>query len=239
MTPRQAIPKSWTDHLTLEGHIGIGFDQATSEGKTSNPAAIAVFQHRPPLYVGRLVVRWKSADERVSREIIDLIIGDITAAGRRVRRTCIDASNEVFHAQAVRNDLRGRCPVELVKGGESIEWRGLKYNYKTLLGNLYVSAFEDNFITLPEAIWLHDDHRLVKNDRGSYTADVAPDGSHADTFDAGKLALWALEAGRGPVTADPLRVGEGTEPGGGRPENPHAPGGLFSRFRRRAGILNT
>lgn len=195
MTPRAAIPRDWTDCLA-GGPIGLGMDVGTTEQGTSNPSALAVMQHTPPLYVVRLLLCWKTSDEAVSREIVQTIVSDLERSERRPRRLCIDASNEVFFAQSIRSDLAGRVPVVLVKSGEKVTWRGLDYIYKTLLGNLYVSLFEDNLIALPPAQWISDDHRLVKREKGGFVAETGERGEHGDTFDACKLAYWALESGR-------------------------------------------
>lgn len=199
---RSAIPQSWTDHLG-SGRIGVGLDLATTEKETSNPSSITVMERTTPGYTQRLVASWKTADEEVTQGIFLMLIHDIIAAGKKnqLRRACIDGTNERFFAQTLRRLAAGILPVEVVISSEKTRWRGEEFNFKTLLGNLYVSAFEDNLMAMPAGKWLRDDHRLVFRDKGGFVAKIGPNGEHGDTFDSGKLALWALESGGGPVQA--------------------------------------
>jgi len=206
MIPSDAIPDTWARAMTT-GVVTIGLDTATTEGKKSNPSAICVMEKLPGLYVQRLSLRWKTASEEVSRQVIDLVVSQTLARSRNLRALCIDASNEVFFAQSVRAMLRGRVQAHLIKGGEAIDWKGARYNFKTLLGSLYVNAFEDGFMALARAEWLLEDHRLVVREAGSFRAPVGEDGAHADTFDAGRLALWGHERKGGPMTATAVPVG--------------------------------
>lgn len=193
MTPRAAIPLEWTSYLGT-GKLGIGHDIATTTKGTSNWSSLAVIEHLAPLYIIRLMMRWRTAASSDNIEILDAVVSDIEASGRRPRRLCVDSSNEKYHADRIKGYFAGRVPVELVAGGEAIDWRGARYNYKTLLGDLYSNAFEDNLIAMPGGIWILDDHRLVGKDGGRYVTEVGKDGGHGDTFDGGKLALWAITA---------------------------------------------
>jgi len=214
MIASDAIPDTWSRALTT-GVVTIGLDTATTEGKKSNPSAICVMEKLPGLYVQRLSLRWKTSSEEVSRQVIALIVSHTLARSRNLRAMCIDASNETFFAQSVRAMLRGRVQAHLIKSGESIDWKGARYNFKTLLGSLYVNAFEDGFMAMPRAEWLLEDHRLVVREAGSFRAPVGEDGAHADTFDAGRLALWGHERKGGPMIAAAAAVGNGGGNGGG------------------------
>jgi hypothetical protein len=194
MTPRDAIPQSWTDHVG-RGTIAIGHDIATTTKEGSNWSAVTVTQHSSPLYVERLDIRWRTENPEVNLGILDVIVSDLEALGLRPRRLCVDATNEKYHAQRTRSYFAGRVPVELVVASEKVEWRGESYIYATLLGNLYVAAYEDNVIATPggqENKWLFTDRRLVKKVKGKFEADTGKDGGHADTFSSGELALWGL-----------------------------------------------
>ena len=76
-----------------------------------------------------------------------------------------------------------------------------------------MNTYADAQIWTPNAKWLSDDRRLVKRDKGSFSAATAPDGSHADTFDSGKLARFALE-GRGRAEISATAVGTGGQKAG-------------------------
>lgn len=204
------ISDSWARHLDRDAPIGLGLDVATTTKSKSNPSSLTVMQKMQRLYVQRLILRWKSDDEAVSRAIISRILDDIKHRGITPKSMCIDASNETFFAQALRAQFRGRCMCYLIKGGETIEWKGMKYSGKELLGSLYVNSFEDGFMALPREEWVMTDHRLVVRDTGSFRADIGIDGGHADTFDSGKLALWSFERS-GPITAEAVQVGGGGE----------------------------
>lgn len=191
---RDCIPKEWIK-LIGTGPLGMGFDVATTEQKTSNPSSITIMEKVGPLYVQRLVLRWKTANEEVSLRLLDCIFEDLQLAQFRLRRFCVDASNEKFFAQRIQKRYNRFCPVELVVSNEKIQWLGEDYDYKTLLGSLYVNDFTDALARMPDPAWLRDDHRLVKKVGGRFAADLSPEGGHADTFDSGRLARWALTRG--------------------------------------------
>jgi hypothetical protein len=54
--------------------------------------------------------------------------------------------------------------------------------------------------------YIREDFRLVKKDRGQLVCEPDIDGKHGDTFDAVKLASYALDAG-GPAEASAAQVG--------------------------------
>lgn len=209
MTPREAIPLEWTSYLGT-GKLGIGHDIATTTKGTSNWSTLAVMEQLSPLYIIRLMVRWRTSASNDNIDILDAVISDIENSGRRAKRMCVDASSEKYHADRIKKHFSGRVPVELVSSGEAIDWKGERYNYKTLLGDLYSNAFEDNLVALPSGIWILEDHRLVGKDGGRYVTEVGKDGGHGDTFDGGKLSLWALTAKGGiePGSVQATPIGE-------------------------------
>ncbi len=191
----EALSADWTRHLT-GGLLGIGYDVATTINKTSNPSSITVTEDYAGKFYERLIVRFKSEDPEGAMQILDSIFEAVDP--RKLRSLCIDSSNEKYHARNVRKRFRKFCPVYLIGSGESVLWQGEKFSYKTLLGQLYVSNFEDGRIALPAGEWIVKDHRLVKNHAGSFATDLDDDGNHGDTFDSGKLSLWShLRGGRG------------------------------------------
>jgi hypothetical protein len=208
ITPRQALPKNWTRLLT-GGPIGVGGDLATTEKKTSNPSSITVMERAKGLYIERLVLRFKTNSEEVFEAMLRCVLEDIREQQKKARRLCLDASSEVFFAQSIKRKFITFCPIDLVKGGETIQRGAEKFSYKVLLGNLYSTAFEDALIAMPDEKWLKDDHRRVQRDKGSFITETGENGEHGDTFDSGKLALWALEHGTGRVEADAVQIGNG------------------------------
>lgn len=206
MLATEALTTDWTRPL-MGGRLGIGYDVATTINKSSNPSAITVTEDWAGKYWQRLLVRFKSEDPEAPMQILQAIFDAVD--GNRWRSLCIDASNEKYHARNVRTRFRAKCPVFLISSGESILWLGEKFSYKTLLGQLYCSAFEDNRMALPDGEWIVRDHRLVKNAAGSYATDLDDEGNHGDTFDSGKLSLWShLRGGRGSSAGvSAMRVG--------------------------------
>lgn len=231
MTPRQAITSEWTARITL-GPLALGYDVATSEKGTSNPSSVTVMQRDGRLCLTRLIVTWKTREPAVARAVITAVLDDIAAAGHKPRRLCIDASSEKFYAADMRTFLRARLPVELVAGGQKLEFRGESLDAKTLLGNMYSSAIEDGLLLLPAGEWIEFDHRLVKREAGRFVTDLGPGGEHGDTFDSGKLAYWGLHA-TGTPQAAAAQVGTGLSPSQSLRDRPGLIGPL--RGGRRAG----
>lgn len=216
------LPTAWLDALQPDGAIGIGLDVATTTKAASNPSGLCVMQRQSPLYVAALMLRAKIGDPSVMREMSHRIVDLLISTGHRPRRFCVDSTNEDFFAQDLRSSLAGKVPVSLIKGSENLKFRGDSINAKKLLGTLYASAFEDNLIAIPSGKWLREDHRLPKKDRGTFVCEVGPNGEHGDTFDSGKLALWALESGGGPARAEAIPVGEFAQRTGRKLLNPLA-----------------
>lgn len=205
MTPREAIPSSWVDNLT-DNPVGLGLDLATSDKGTSNPSSLAVTQKVGTLYKIRLIVSWKTEDPAVTKAIVRLILDDIIKAGLRPKRLSIDASNEVFFAREIQKDLKNICSVSLVKSGVKIKHDGHELDAKTLIGNLYVNAIEDDLVELPTGDFIFTDHRLVKRERGSFQTETGKGGQHGDTFDGAKLSIWSLVKGGGKVKAQAVDI---------------------------------
>jgi hypothetical protein len=73
-----------------------------------------------------------------------------------------------------------------------------------------VAVFDDNQITVAPERYIKTDMRLVKRDRGSFSAEVGPGGEHGDTFDSHKLALHALDSTGGALeSTEGIRIGRG------------------------------
>jgi hypothetical protein len=191
LTPRQALPRDWLAHLT-QGPIGLGLDLATTANKLSNPSSLTVTQQEGKMIHTRLVIRWKTTDDRVTKAIVRHALEDLASVRKKARGLSVDASNEVFLCRQLKREFSKFCPVHLIASGATTNWKGEDIPFKILLGNLYAALFEDSLITIPNLQWLIDDHRLVQRDKGSFKTDLGPNGEHGDTFDSGKLSYWSL-----------------------------------------------
>ena len=196
------FPANWRDRLGT-GPICIGIDPATTEKEKSNPTSIGVVEKVDGAYVGRLVLRYKtaSAEDAMARILEACDLG----GGRRARRVVIDATSERYFADMVRKRLMGIVPVDLVVSSERYP-DNEAMNFKTYLGNQLVNLMEDNRLKLPESRWLKDDFRLVFKERGAFVTHVDSAGNHGDTFDAVKLAIHGFTSG-GPVEMEAANTG--------------------------------
>jgi len=208
MTVRDAIPRSWLDHLTV-GPVGVGMDIATTDGPTSNPASITVTQDTGGKLIERLVLSWKTKDEAVATAMLSTVLLDLSSVAGLVIKACsLDASNEVFFCQQLAKKLRKYCRFILLKGGENVTYQGQTLRAKEMLGNLYVNAHTDGILASPEAAFLKEDRRLVQKSKGLFVTLTGKGGKHGDTFDSGKHARWALLSS-GAIAAE----GVGLSPG--------------------------
>jgi hypothetical protein len=189
------------DHLRY-APTGVGFDVATTTKAKSNPSSVTVTQQIAGEYVSVLNAIWKTRDAKVARERCRRIVETCIASGAKPRRLCIDGSNELYFANETQTEFRGIVPVQVVRNGETVDPIPAGYesapNFKTYLGDLYTSQVNDNHFVLPPQYYLKKDHRSVFKDRGTYDAEVDADGAHGDTFDSGKLSLFAFLAAADP-----------------------------------------
>lgn len=204
------------------GAVGLGFDVATTTGETSNPSSLTVTERGAVELSQRLVAVWKTKDAKVARQRLADAVQAVNErpAGGKARRLCIDATNEKYFADETATELGGMVPVELVVSSESIQPPGYPKatNYKTLLGDLYSAAINENRYAFASDPYIKKDHRLVVKDGGIYKCTPEPDGMHGDTFDSGKLANWALDSTQGALTSVAgIRMGFNARGGLGRP----------------------
>lgn len=194
--------------------VGVGYDIATTEKQTSNPSSVTVMEERGANLVAVVTIVWKTPDPAVATDRVWRTLEAIESRGEglRARRLVIDASNEVYFATALQQLFCGHCPVELVKGGETIDLPGNEpQTMKAYLGNQLVGAFDDNRITTAPERYIKTDMRLVRKDRGSFDTELGTNGEHGDTFDSHKLALHALKSTGGAMeSADGIRLGHRT-----------------------------
>jgi len=214
----------WMD-LIGNGRLGLGYDVATTNNGASNPSSLALVEEMGRMEAVRLLLRWRTADPEESRVILRTIIRLLKMRGRKLRRLCIDATNERYFATDLKGELVAQVPVELIIGGAGTSFRGEDMDMKTYLGSMMVNAFEDAEVLLPYETWVRDDFRLVKKDKGRFVNETDTDGNHGDCFDSTKMALHALRHGSGPVeaTACPVGLLSGVKQGRAGILNPYAP----------------
>jgi hypothetical protein len=195
------FPANWRDYLG-GGPITIGLDPATTEKEKSNPTGLTVLEKVGSEYVGRLIMRYKTASSEKAmnmiKEVCDL------KKNRKPRRLVIDATNERYFADTVRRELAGKVPVELVVASEKHPFEEM--SMKNYLGNILVNALEEGRIPLPADRWVRDDFRLVYKEKGNFVNHMDSSGNHGDTFDSTKLALHGFESG-GPVEIENVNIG--------------------------------
>lgn len=206
---------NWLTGALGDGAVGVGWDLATTTKEASNPSAVAVVERQGLELVARAVFVWKVADPEVALDRVLAIVVAIRGRreGGRARRLCVDATNERYFAQRVRKELAGELPVELVIGSETMQAAGEAepITMKQYLGAGLVGDLDDNRLWLPPERYLREDWRLVRKERGQFVCEPDAAGRHGDTFDAVKLARWALQS-----TAGALESLEGVRLGGNR-----------------------
>ena len=71
MNVADVLPANWTSFFSPTGlRIGIGVDPATTTKKKSNPTGISVLQQDGVMIWARLVLRFKTDDDRVTTALI-------------------------------------------------------------------------------------------------------------------------------------------------------------------------
>lgn len=188
--------------VACPGLWGAGYDIATTTNKKSNPSSITLAQARGEERWARLIVRWKSASPSFSESIVEQTISQLLQAGAAVQELDIDASNERYYAQRIKDTLN-LCQVSLIVSGETVETGDPdqpKVRQKERTGSLLVNYANARLLALPPTKWVKDDFLLVKKEKGLFVCDVDPAGNHGDSFDSTKLSILALE-GDGQVEA--------------------------------------
>jgi hypothetical protein len=222
------LPSNWRDFISLDHRrVALGIDPATTTRQKSNPTAIALLQQVGLMVYVRLLVRFKTSDDRVTTAIAREIATTLPH-GLKLRRLCILATNERFYAAALKRHLAGIVPVEMLIESEATQYLGQKMLFKAYLGNLLCNQIEDGYLALPDEPWVKSDIRQVVRDKGTFTAEVDEDGSHADGFSAITAALHGLAGPGGPAIAAAIDITGEARPNPGW-KNPfyhiHQPGG--------------
>ena len=187
--------------------VSIGQDLASTEGKKSNPAGLAITTKDGLGFRAPLVTWWKTADERITEGRILHVALALQAAGIRVKVVNLDATNERLFATALRRKLLGHgIPCRLCVGSEIVQHQGAKVTLKTYAGSQLAAAIENGNAELPFDRYLYNDFMRPVKTPGGFDCPVGPNGEHGDTFDAVKLGFleWHKPAGNVQAAAIPL-----------------------------------
>ena len=211
------FPPGWTSKIRAGLPTAIGLDPATTEEEKSNPTGLTIAQRDGARALLPLILRFKTADDRKQKAILREAIEGVRAAGARLTKVGLDASNERYFCQQVRRDLAGIVPVDLFVAAEIPgEQEHLppkeRQNYKTLQGNLLVNLLDDHEIDMPADRWVKDDFRLVLRNKGGFSNRVDAAGNHGDTFDSSKIAVYEVIGQSGVAFAEAVQVGENLSP---------------------------
>ena len=228
MNVADVLPANWTSFFSPTGlRIGIGVDPATTTKKKSNPTGISVLQQDGVMIWARLVLRFKTDDDRVTTALIRAIATGLPH-GLKARKVCILATNERFYAGQLRRSLAGIVPVEAVIESEATQYLGEKMSIKAYLGNQLINTLEDGYSGIPDEAWLKADIRQVVRTAGTFDAEVDENGNHADAFCALGAGLHALRGRGGRAVASATPVGSLSKPTSSQGwKNPN-----FQKFQR-------
>lgn len=205
----EELPAGALSHV--KGVVTIGVDPATTEKETSNPTGLAIQRkegadvHLPTL------LWWKTADPRVQRSRMLLLVRTLLAMNVRVKCVGIDATNERGLAREIRDDLSTLAPVVLLIGSENVagvkDTDGFNINVKQHKGNLLSAAGESERLIVSAHRYVYGDWMRVVKKKGTYDASVGSAGEHGDTFDAAANAMFVDEVG-GPVEVFFPQIGD-------------------------------
>jgi hypothetical protein len=89
-----------TENLKLKtGHIGLGFDVATTTKGKSNPSVFSIMEEHGPEWIVRARFIWKTKDPEIANHRISSILDTIERCGIRPRGLAQDATNERYYAE--------------------------------------------------------------------------------------------------------------------------------------------
>lgn len=207
-TATEGLP--WAEILAaLKGakEVALGQDLASTEGKKSNPASLALTVKDGLGFRAPFITWWKTADERITEGRILHVAMGLMAAGIRVKNVNLDATNERLFATALRRKLLGLgIPCRLCIGSELVLHQGAKVTLKTYTGSQLANAIEAGLAELPFDRYLYNDFMRPVRTPGGFDCPVGPNGEHGDTFDATKLSFleWHKPGGTVQAAAIPL-----------------------------------
>lgn len=194
------------DHVG-QGELSLGIDLGTTEGKKSNPTALALLESVGLVKHMRLAARFKTSQRDVIQGAIVRILDLLDRRERKLRVAIMDATNERLTAGDIAQDLSGRVSMRAAVLSTTRILFGEKVTLKTVISSAVVTHLEDGRLKLPPAEWIKKDFRQMTREKGGFTAAVAEDGAHADLFIATGLALDGFDSD-GPVEAAAVPTSE-------------------------------
>lgn len=196
---RDALPASILDHVG-DGPLALGIDLGTTEGKKSNPTAMALLEADGLVRRMRLAMRFKTSQKDVILGAIVRILDLLDRRDRKLRVAVMDATNERLTAGDIAATLSGRVTMRAAVLSTTRIMYGEKVTLKTCISSAVVTHLEDGRLKLPPAEWIKNDLRQMTREKGGFASAVAEDGAHADLFIATGLALDGFDQD-GPVEA--------------------------------------
>lgn len=205
----EELPAGALEHV--KGVVTIGVDPATTEKETSNPTGLAIQRKEGQDIHIPTILWWKTADPRIQRKRMVLIVRTLLNMGVQVKCVGIDATNERGLAREIRDDLTALTTVILLIGSENVEGvkdtDGFNINVKQHKGNLLSAAGESERLIVASHRYVYGDWMRVVKKKGTYDAAVGSAGEHGDTFDAAANAMFVDEVG-GPVEVHFPQIGD-------------------------------
>lgn len=231
-----AFPSGYLDHFASGDEVSLGLDLASTEGKKSNPSALAVSTKRGGVLRIPALTWWKTSNEVLTeRRVVETAIA-LRRMNVKVRVVNIDATNERLFASRLAKILRAMgIRARLCVGGESVQFRGETVALKALTGNLLAHEITEGGAVLPFHRYTYDDFMRVTRAAGSFTCTVGPAGEHGDTFDAAKLANFGWTTS-GPVQAEAAGIGHGGKFAREDDEDDDTPKGLLGWLGKGLGF---
>lgn len=189
-------------HVGMETEVSLGLDLASTEGKKSNPTALAVAAQDGLTLRVPWCMWWKTSDPELTTNRVLAVIGGLQMIpGVRIRCLNIDASNDRLFARSLANVVRAMgITVNLIVANEATMYLGEKVSYKYLQGHRLANAVEHGRAVLPFNRYMYDDFMRVSKAAGSFDCAVGKNGEHGDTFDAVKQAQHGFHTS-GPAEA--------------------------------------
>ena len=183
---------------------GLGWDLATTTKQKSNPSSLSIVEERGVERIVRGILLWKTAKSALAKERVRKVVLMVQARkeGGAARRLSIDATNERYFADQVKEELSDLLPVECVVASETIDIPGSDpVTMKQHLGTLLLGELDDNHLLLPPDRYVKEDWRLVMKEKGQIVCEPDAFGRHGDTFDSTKHANYALVSRHGEYAA--------------------------------------
>ncbi|HEY1048593.1 MAG TPA: hypothetical protein VGE39_02515 [Prosthecobacter sp.] len=211
--PGADLNQGTLSNVAMETEVSLGLDLASTEGKKSNPTALAVATETGLTLHVPWCMWWKTSDPALTTNRVLAVIGGLLSIpGVRIRSLNIDASNDRLFARALADKIRAMgITVNLIVANETTVYLGETVTFKYLQGHRLANAVEHGRAILPFNRYMYDDFMRVSKVASSFDCAVGKNGEHGDTFDAVKQAQHGFHSG-GPAEAFGVPLSGGKAP---------------------------